>query len=54
MIMVRTIQGDRIPIGGATEKDCRFGGEAKLIRIKDYCFNWDQILYVHIIDEEEA
>lgn len=54
MIMVRTIQGDRIPIKGATENDLRFNGEAKVIRIKGYYFNWDQILYVRIIDEEEA
>jgi hypothetical protein len=54
MIMVRTIQGDRIPIKGATEKDFKFGVDSKMAKIKSYCFNWDQILYVRIIDEEEA
>lgn len=54
MIMVRTIQGDRIPIKGATKKDFRLGVDSNILNIKDYCFNWDQILYARIIDEEEA
>lgn len=54
MIMVRTIQGDRFPIKGATEKDYDFDLDSKILKIKDYCFNWDQIIYIRYIDEEEA
>ena len=54
MIMVRTIQGDRIPIKGATEKDFRLKADSKIANIKDYIFNWEQIVYARVIDEEEA
>lgn len=54
MIMVRTIQGDRIPIKGATEKDIKYGSDSKVAKIKDYYFNWDQLVYIRVIDEEEA
>lgn len=54
MIMVRTIKGDRIPIKGATEKDFKFVADSKIVLIKDYVINLDQIIYLRFIDEEEA
>ena len=53
MIMVRTIQGDRIPIKGATD-DFKIKVDSKVAFINDYIFNWDQIVYVRAIDEEEG
>ena len=54
MVTVITIQGNIITIEGATEKDFKLNVDLKMASIKDYCFNWEQILYVRFIDEEEG